>query len=432
MPNACSRIAHHRERRLETPRAALAYRQAGQRRLDVFAYSEATAALRKAAALVTVPDPVLDEALGDALAHTEGYPAAEPVFQRALDETDDDDSPARARLIYKLGCAASKRGNTTNAIARFKAGLAIAAPGGEPASWTLSDPRTPALLWAELGWTLGYQLGQIEEGHPLCERAALLLGPTPHRRDLAHVLSRLGGTYMRACRFADQLRCNQRNLEIAVELGDLNMQLTANINLGVVYSVLGELEQAVAVTIVARKLATRTGSPGSDGHAASNIAGYYIELGRLDEADALLDAAIPILERTGTRFVLCESFVFRARIAAARGTLDLAREHAERSLALAHSFGNQLDAAIATRILAALDSRTGNHDAALQRIEEALVATVIHDEFEAIKTRAARARILAAAGEENAASELDDLQWELDRVGAKRELAVLRDLHEVR
>lgn len=425
-------IAHHREHAGDATRAALAYRQAGKRCVELFAYDEATTALRKAAALITVPDPVLDEALGDALKHTEGYPAAEPSYQRALDETDDDDSPSRARLLYKLGCAASKRGNTNNAIARFKAGLAIAAPGGTLASWAHADPRTPALLWAELGWTLGYQLGQVEEGHPHCERAVELLEPTPYRRDLAHVLSRLGGTYMRACRFADQLRCNRRNLEIAGELGDLNMQLTANINLGVVYGVLGEIEQAVAATLAARKTASRIGSAASDGLAASNLAGYYIELGKLDEARALLDAAIPTLERTGSHYVLCESFVFRARIAAARDQLDEAREHAERSLALARSLGNLLDAAIATRILAALDSRIGEHDSARQRIEEALVATVIHDELEAIKTRAARARILAAADEESAESELDDLQWELERVGAKRELAVLRDLHQVR
>ncbi|HEX5058134.1 MAG TPA: protein kinase [Kofleriaceae bacterium] len=425
-------VAHHRENAGDAGRAAVAYKQAGKRCLDLFAYGEATTALRKAAALITVPDPVLDEALADSLTHTEGYAAAEPIYQRALDECDDDDHPSRARLIYKLGAAASKRGNTQNAIARFKAGLAIAAPGDKLAAWAVPDPRTPALLWASLGWTLGYQLGNIDEGHPYCERAVALLEKTPHKRDLAHVLSRLGGTYMRACRFSDQLRCNQRNLEIAVELGDLDMQLTANINLGVVYGVLGEVQQAVNVTLAARKLATRMSAAASDGLACSNLAGYYLELGRLDEADAILDEGMAILERTGSRYVLCESLVFRARIAAARGKLADARKHAEESLALARQLGNQLDAAIATRVLAALDSRAGDHDAARVRIEEALVLSATHDEFEGIRTRAARARILALAADPSAESELDDLQWELSRLGTKRDLAVLRDLTEVR
>lgn len=425
-------IAHHREHAGDAARAALAYRQAGRRCLDLFAYGEAAGALRKAAALVTVPDPTLDEALADALVQSEGYAAAEPIYQRALDETDDDDPASRARLLYKLGNAAARRGNTTSAIARYHAGLAIAAPGGTPAAWTRSDPRTLALLWSGLGWTLGYQLGRVDEGHPHCERAVKLLETTPHRRDLALALSRLGGTYMRACRFADQLRCNRRNLEIAVELGDLHMQVTANINLGVVYSVLGMIDLAVDTTRAARALATRMGAAASIGLATSNLAGYYIEQGRIDEADALLGEAIEMIERTGARYILTESLVFRARIAATRGQLADARRFAEESLALARSLGNELDAAIALRILAQIESRSGEHDAAREHIEEALARAAVHDELEAIRTRAARARILARTGNPSADRELDDLERELRRLGTERELAVLRDLDEVR
>jgi len=425
-------VAHHREQAGDAARAASAYRQAGQKCLEMFAYGEAAAALRKAQALVPVPDPALDEELGDAVMQTEGYAAAEPIYHRALDETDDDDGPARARLLYKLGAAASKRGNTNSAIARFKAGLAIAAPGGKLVAWAKNDPRTPALLWANLGWTLGYQLGHVDEGHSHCERAVAVLEGTPHRRDLANALSRLGGTYMRACRFADQLRCNERNLEIAIELRDLDMQLTAQINLGVVHGVLGDLDEAVAATLAARKLASRMAAAASDGLAASNLAGFYLEQGKLDEADARLDEAMAIIERTGSRYVLCESLVFRARIAAARGDLAAARKQAEKSLAVARSLANPLDTAIAMRILAQLDSRDGQPEAALRRIDEALALATANDRFEALRTRAAKARILAAAGDATADAQLAELATELDRLGTKRELAALCEPDEVR
>lgn len=417
---------------VDAARAALAYHEDGKRCLERFAFDEAATALRKAAALVAVPDPALDESLGDALAQTEGYAAAEPLYRRALDETDQDDPASRARLVYKLGNAAARRGNTTDAIAHYHAGLAIAAPGGAPAAWTSADPRTLALLWSGLGWTLGYQLGQVDDGHPYCERAVALLEGTPHRRDLAQALSRLGGTCMRACRFADQLRCNRKNLEIAVELHDLHMQLTANINLGVVYGVLGMIDLAVDTTRAARALAAKMGSAASAGLAASNLAGYFIEQDRLDEADALLDEAIATIERTGARYILCESLVFRARVAAARGDLAAARELAEQSLDLARSLDNQLDAAVAQRIVAQLESRAGEHDAARTHVEQALALAAIHDAFETTRTRAARARILARAGDPSAAGELDELEHELRRLGTQRELAVLRDLDEVR
>ncbi|HTL33184.1 MAG TPA: protein kinase [Kofleriaceae bacterium] len=425
-------IAHHREQAGDEARAASAYRQAGKLCLDQFAFGEAAAALRKAVALMTVPDPTLDEQLGDALVNCEGYPAAEPIFQRAFDETDDEDPTIRARLLFKLGTAATKRGNTKIAIARYESGLALAAPNGKLAAWAESDPRIPAQLWGGLGWTLGYQLGHVDEGHPHCERAVALLENTPHRRDLAQALSRLGGTYMRACRYADQLRCNQRNLAIAVELGDLDMQLTANINLGVVYGVLGDVEDAVAATLRARAIAARTGAASSDGLAASNLAGYYIELGRLDEADAALDEAIETLERTGSRYVLCETFVYRARALAARDEIPAARGWGDKSLQLARSLGNQLDEAVALRILAQIDSRAGYHDPARERIEQALVLATLNDELEAVRTRAARARIMKAAGDAHAEQELTDLEGELTRLGTKRDLAVLRDLREVR
>jgi len=424
-------IAHHREQAGDGTRAATAYRQAGKRCLDLFAYGEAAAALRKAQSLTPVPDPTLDEELGDAVVQTEGYAAAEPIYQRALDESDDDDAPSRARLLYKLGAAAGKRGNTSNAIARFKAGLSIAAPGGRMTPWSQNDPRIVANLWANLGWTLGYQLGQVDEGHPYCERAVKVLEGTPHRRELANALSRLGGTYMRACRFADQLRCNQRNLELAIELRDLDMQLTAQVNLGVTYGIVGDLDKAVEVTLAARKLASKMAAAACDGLAASNLAGYYVDQGRYAEADKLLDEAIVIIERTGNRYVLCESFVFRARSAAARGDLVAARRHAEKSLALARSQANQLDAAVALRILAQLDARADLREVALRRIDEALTLAASNDKFEAIRTRAARARILARLGEP-ADAELDELAEEFARLGTKRELTALRNLDEVR
>src|SRR5262249_29933736 len=149
-----------------------------------------------------------------------------------------------AHLRYKLGTIYSRKGDPPRAIAEFERGLALA----RGAAWADADPRIPALLDGQLGWVLGYQQGDNDRGLPHCERAVARLEGTAYRRDLAHALSRLGATYMRAGRFRDQLGCNQRNLAIAEELGDLLMQMVAHINLGVVYSVLGDIAEAIATT----------------------------------------------------------------------------------------------------------------------------------------------------------------------------------------
>jgi len=307
----------------------------------------------------------------------------------------------------------------------------LAAPGNQLAPWAAADPRTIALLWGGLGWTLGYQLGRVGEGHAYCERAVALLEGTPHKRDLAHALSRLGGTYMRACRFADQLRCNQRNLALAVELGDLQMQLTAHTNLGVVLGLLGQLAEAVAATEAARALAARIGASTSDGIAASNLAGLYLEQGRIAEAERLLEEATGLVERTGNQYILCETLIHRARAAAARGDLAEARRQAERSLALARSHGTQVDAAVALRVLAQLDERAGDRALAEKRMDEAL-GLARADAFELLRTRAAHARILAAHDPAAAETAFAGVRSELERLGARRELAVFDHRDEIR
>jgi serine/threonine protein kinase/tetratricopeptide (TPR) repeat protein len=425
--------AHHREQSGDTAGAALAYRRAGERCLHVFAYGEAATALERAVALHRGSDPALREALGDALAESRGPAAAEAAFRIAASELQPGDAPGAARLGYKLGLAATRRGDTTTAIDRYRTALALAMPDGTNlAPWAEKDPRTAAALLGGLGWTLGYQLARVDEGHPLCERGVALLEATPYRRELARALSRLGGTYMRACRFADQLKCNERNLEIAKELGDLDMQLTAHINLGVVLGLLGAIDDAVDNTTAARQLAAKIGAAPSAGLAASNLAGLLLEQGRLDAAETALDEAIDTIDRTGHRYVLCETYQFQARLAAAHGDLAAARHHAERSRALAKELGSPLDGAVATRILAQIAARAGQHAEARALIDEALAAAAAVDAFEAARTRAARARILRVLGDANAAAMMAEARAELGRLGAKRELAVLEDVNEVR
>jgi tetratricopeptide (TPR) repeat protein len=418
--------AYHREQSGDNAGAAFAYRRAGTRCIAVFANREAAAALQRAVELTSNPDAALHEELGDAISETTGPAAAEAVYQAASAALATSDTPGHARLLYKLGHAAARRGDSALALERYRKGLALAAPDGNTlAPWAQEDPRTAAKLFGGLGWTLGYVLARVEEGHPLCERAVALLEGSLHRRDLAYALSRLGGTYMRACRFADQLRTNQRNLDIGCELGDLRMQLTAHINLGVVYGLLGAIDAAVASTITARQLAARTGATATAGLCASNLGGLYLEQGRLADAKTVLDEALDILSRTSNRYVLCETYAFQARLAAAEGDLAAARHHAERSRALARELGNPLDAAIATRILAQIASRGGDHSTARMLIDEALAAVTTIDAFEAIRTRAARARILRAAGDPTAATATADVRRELERLGATRELEVL-------
>jgi tetratricopeptide (TPR) repeat protein len=428
-------FALHLEAAGDGARAAVAYRNAGTRYLAAAAYRDAALALRAAATLAPAIDRELAVAVGDAVLHAETIAGAETWYRRALAMAAADDVAFRALVWHKLGTAATRRADNAQAIACFEAGLALAAPGDGAilAPWATIDPRTAAMLFGSLGWVAGYIVGDNARGLAACRRAVDLLEGTPYRRDLAHALSRLGATLMRANLFRDQLACNRRNLEIGLEIGDLMMQLTARVNLGVVHGVLGEIDEAIEHTEIARTLAARSGARAVAGLIESNLAGLYLESGRLADAERCLDDGMVLADRAGSRAGLTETYGFAARIRAARGDLAAAERWASQALALAESLDLKLDRGIALRLLAQIRARAGNLDAARAAIADAAALVSDLDGFEAARTEAARARILERAGDHAAASSARAIAaTALAALGARRELEALDVLDEVR
>ncbi len=428
-------FAHHLEEAGDLGVAAAAYRIAGLRHLDASMYRDAARALRRSATLVTAIDNHLATALGDAVLLADSVAEAESWYERALESTDLADLAHRALLWHKLGNTASRRADNQRALRCFEAGLALVAPDGSAnlAPWALRDPRTAALLFGDLGWVAGYQLGDNRRGLPACERAVDLLEGTPHRRELAQALSRLGATYMRASRFRDQLACNQRNLEIGLELADLMMQLTARVNLGVVHGVLGEIDAAIAHTEVARALARHSGARYVIGVVESNLAGLYLECDRLADAQRCLDEALVQSARAGRRTGLTETYGYSARQRAARGDLAGAERWASQALELATELALPLDRAIALRLLAQIHARARDGVRALHEIEQATAHLADLDRYESARTEAAHARVLQLAGDlEQAAMVRARALSALTSLGAHREIEVLDQLAEVR
>ncbi|MBP6633030.1 MAG: protein kinase [Kofleriaceae bacterium] len=389
--------AHHHLGAGDAAAAAEAYRLVGVRNLELFAYREARDALTRAVELAAGADAELLDRACEATLAVDGAAAAAGLASRALAACGDD--PAlRARLLWRAGHVAAAAGDSAGAITHYQDGLALAAPDDRLAPWAERDPRTAALLYGSLGWTVGYQQGS-QRGHAWCERAVALLGPTVHRRDLAQALSRLGATYMRASKFRDQLSCNQRNLAIAVELRDLSMQLTAHINLGVVYGVLGDNPRALEHTRQAYLLARRMNADATTGLVANNLAGYLLETAAWPDARAFLDEALATLTRTGKRYVLVETLVFEARYHALAGDQVAALGAAERALGLARELGHVLDAGIARRILAQLRALAAPTDPAIAAELRVVLAELGPlDPFETARTHAALARVLREAG----------------------------------
>ena len=434
-PDLLWAIAHHRELGGDPSGAAQAWRVAGLRSLELFAYHQAHAALRRAWELAGAEaDAELAERLGDAAFEADTLDAAADAFEAAVARTPLDDDAAQARLAYRLGQVASARADHAGAIVHYERGLARLAPGGVLTDEARQDPRQAALLFGSLGWVCSYQLGSDDPAAlAWCEKAVELLEGTPHRRELAFALSRLGGAYMRAGRWSDQRHCNERNLAIALELGDPSAQITAHINLGVVLGNLGELTDAIEHTERALALCRRVGARPTTGLALNNLGGYWLELGDVERAGQRLGEGIRLLEAVGQKRVLTESYQFAARLAARRGDADAARAAIARSIALARASHHDTDVAVGMRITALVAARTGDLEAARSAFAEATRLLGDADDFERARHDAAAAKLEERAGRGEAAEALRArARAVFERLGARVDLRALDDLDDVR
>jgi serine/threonine-protein kinase len=428
-------IAQHRDAAGDRAGARMAYWRAGEKSLDVFAYGEATSLLRRAEALSDAPDAKLSELLGDALQNTESVEAGERAYLEALDLTGDD-ANARAMLCRKLGQCARSRGDTAESIEWYEKGLAIIAPNGvlDPNA----DPRMASLLYGGLSWIIGYRRGDNERGLEYGELAVSLLdGRREYRRELARALSSLGAVYMRAGRWRDQLACNQRNLQIAVELRDLTSQSTAHCNLGIVHWSLGEIDEATDHTRRGLALSIRTGNTATAALMRNNLAGLLLEAGQYEEAQAELDEGIRLAEKTGTRNFLTESYTFAARLSVQAGDLEAAERHARKSVDLATRAGSSIDEGIGCRLLGAVLARRRDNtgaEAAFQRAHECLGGGA--DPYEDARTQVEQARHLSRRGRPDDAKRIaqlrDSARQAFEQLGAARDLELLDDDEVVR
>jgi len=423
-------LAQHREAAGDRTGARDAYRAAGEIALSLFAHREASDALLKAEALCDEPDASLAEVCGNALLPLDAAAAAQR-YQVALELTTDRID--RARLYQGLGEAAIARSDNATAVACFDTGLALI---GSEADLDQADAPVRVLaarLYGGLGWVVGYEIGDHRHGLPQAERAVALLESQGDVAELAHALSRLAANYMRAGRWRDRLRCNQRHLEIANMAGDLGRQLIAHINLGDNYTSLGELDAAAAHTREALALSARTSRLAERALAHNTLGLILADAG--DDAGAAeeLGEAIRLAGRVGYTRFLSETHCTMARLALRAGDVAGAEEQARSALVLARDSGSAVFEGVALRHLAAIRDRAGAGSEEVQELFAAAGRCVAGEPYEEARTLAAESKHAERRGRAQDASALRERAAAVFReLGASLDLARLEHPDDVR
>ena len=423
-------LARHREASGDRPGARDAYRAAGEIALSLFAHREAGEALLRAEALSDEPDAALAEMCGNALLPLDGAAAAQR-YQAALELTSN--RVDRARLYHQLGEAAIGRSDNATAVACFDTGLALLGSEAD-----LAQAETPvrvlaARLLGSLGWVVGYEIGDHRRGLPQAERAVALLESQGDVAELAYALSRLAANYMRAGRWRDRLRCNQRHLEIAVMAGDLGRQLIAHINLGANYTTLGELDTAAAHTREALALSNRTSRLSERALAHNNLGIILADAGDDAGARVELEEALRLATRVGYTRFLPETCCTLAQVELRAGDRAEAERCARRALALGRESGSSVDQGVALRHLAVILDRGGAPSQEVQDLLAAAQRCLAGEPYEEARTWAAESKHAERSGRPAEAAALRERAAAVFReLGASLDLARLEDLDDLR
>ncbi len=283
---------------------------------------------------------------------------------------------------------------------------------------------------------LHYRLGEPREAEGHLNEALALYRKAVDRRGEAVTLRHLGNLGYQEGDHAGAQRHWEASLSLCRELGN-NEDLCACLgNLGVVRFEQGHY--ASAERLYRESLEIRTAQGQRTQSLASlhdNLAELYLDLHQIDRAEEEVRLAEELAADLEAAPVLAEVHSKRAIIAAARGDLDLARDHARRAISLGEPTGN-VESLIESLIASAqVELSAENHGeakrSARQARDVARWSKMTHFEMRATLT-AAR----AACGEGTGADcleELDDLVERATERGfrplAARGLDLIGEIH---
>ncbi|TAH52273.1 MAG: hypothetical protein EYC68_08205 [Chloroflexota bacterium] len=328
-------IAQQYERAQQPKQAIDYYLRAADAAKRVYAVQDTIQFYQRALALLSRGDEraaELNHALGDALLMGGQFNKARNVFDVALASTPPADTRARAQLVTKRGSAWSSQRETSAALQEYE--LAEATQGEPSADWRAKD--WAVWIQRQLAFAEAYYFAAdnannaqvLQRAQPLVEKNG-----TPHQQ--IQFLRALGRYRTRLERFVPSdmtLALSQEIVQACENFGDKGELASARFNLGFMRLWRGELEDAERELHIAR---------------AAAEAMHYTHLN-----------------------VLCQVYLTIAH--RKRGTIELAKEYARSSAALAEQMDIREYKSAAQANFGWIEWRAGNFQLAQKLCQDAL------------------------------------------------------------
>lgn len=235
----------------------------------------------------------------------------------------------------------------------------------------LRDDGLVAVVLAERG-ALRTERGQGPSAKQDLEQALALAAGVPDAAVLTRVRERAGAAALRLGQLAEAETLLTHALDGYTRAGNQVGVLVCVDQLGRVGQMRGDATRGGARLEEAIRIAHKLGFQNIEAVARGNLGQLYGQLGRLDEAETELLAALDLQLALKIRAPTVLHNL--GAVAAAKGAFSLARERFEGALAAYRSAGNKRGLAITTAALGELETKAGRYTAAISALTEAHAA----------------------------------------------------------
>jgi ATP/maltotriose-dependent transcriptional regulator MalT len=222
----------------------------------------------------------------------------------------------------------------------------------------------------------------------------------------------------------------EQAIDLAKRLGSIDIQVGAADNLGAVYTKTGDDALAFQTLRNSLALAQQYHLHLGEAWPQLRLADLHIRRGEWMEAEQFLSDAEQVILKHEDKGSLVTLETGWAEVKAATGQLHAALEHAQQAIELAHLLGETIDEGIARRVFGQVLWASGRRRDAYHSFEESLGLIGDEDSYEAARTKMQMGLLLSRdAASERGAILLQEAQVDFERLGAKRDLALLAHEH---
>ena len=291
------------------------------------------------------------------------YDLADRWVSEGLEHLPRGSGSLRAWMYTTRGISLRRQGLLADALAWSKRAVVCArrAKDDSGLAWALNQV---SVLYSDAGNTRKGVETQ-REAVTILERIGELERLTIAYTNLAYCLMQRGD-------LAEARAANERALELETRLGWTDRITVSHTNIGEIEVVLGHYEEAIDHLVLALEAATRANSHALAGFILANLSRAHAGLGDLDTAKECIDRSIVLLKRAGARSVLAEAKVQAASVTRRQGKTSAAITMAEQAREELMRRGNKIACVRAIRVKARAEADLGHYEVALEHINDSV------------------------------------------------------------